>query len=315
MILVLVSINKSCNLQNAPKDIRSAPVMNYLLQVDNTLREDSSVNSVTSAATIFSAMGGVPTTDSGVKTVLDNVPASKMFFNRDNSATILMVSATIGSSEEKINKFVSRVNENIGGIGKPACVSVVITGNPPLRSTLLTTMQHDMVFTMTSAAVLIFLLIAVIKRSPSSSMIVLAPLLIGMAWTLGILGWLDIPLSIATVGLGAMILGLGTEYGIFLLERYHEERRKGYSEEKSLRIALPSIGYSIIGSGLATVIGFGVLVIAPMPMIQNLGKILALGIFSILVATVFAAPSIMITEEKAVMKIRAMIAGSGGDKK
>jgi len=32
------------------------------------------------------------------------------------------------------------------------------------------------------------------------------------------MGWIGIKLSIATVGIGAMILGLGVEYGAFLLQ-------------------------------------------------------------------------------------------------
>jgi predicted RND superfamily exporter protein len=188
---------------------------------------------------------------------------------------------------------------------------VVVTGSPPLRAILIEALQHDMVLTISIAALLIFLLIAVVKRSAGNSAIVMAPLMIGLVWTLGIVGWLGMSLSIATAGLGAMILGLGTEFGIFLLERYKEERDKGFDKEKSLKIALPSVGYGIIGSGLTTIIGFGVLVISPMPMLQNLGKMLALGIFCILVATIFAAPSIMLAEEDLSESLVRRIRGGG----
>jgi predicted RND superfamily exporter protein len=33
---------------------------------------------------------------------------------------------------------------------------------------------------------------------------------------MGLLGLLNIKLSVATVGIGAMILGLGIEYGVFI---------------------------------------------------------------------------------------------------
>jgi hydrophobe/amphiphile efflux-3 (HAE3) family protein len=313
-LFVLVSIDRNCEIQNSQKDIRSVRVMNLLSDIGTVLKKDNSVTSVTSAASIFDAMGGVPETDEGVKSVLESVPASRSFFNRDNSATFMIVSGSIGSSEEKINNFVSNVNRDIDGIGKPACVKAVITGNPPLRAVLIEALKHDLVFTMTIAAVLIFLLIAVVKRSVGSSIIVIAPLMVGLAWTLGIVGWMNISLSIATAGVGAMILGLGTEYGIFMLERYREERDNGHAREKAMKIALPSVGNGIIGSGLTTVIGFAALVLTPMPMIQNLGKILALGIFCILAVTVFVAPPVILAEEEISEKLKKRILRRG-DKK
>jgi predicted RND superfamily exporter protein len=48
-----------------------------------------------------------------------------------------------------------------------------------------------------------------------------------------------------------------------------------------------------------------------MPMLQNLGKMLALGIFCILVATIFAAPSIMLAEEDLSESLVRRIRGGG----
>lgn len=315
-VIILVAIDRECGLENSPKDARSVEMVSLLKEIEDSVEKESSVTSVTSAASFFPDRNSMPRTDSGVKTVFENIPSSQFFFNRDYSATFMIVSAGIGTSEEKTERFVSKISQALEGIGKPACVKVTVTGNPPLRVIILNTLRHDLVITIIIATVVIFLLIFVIKRSAGSSLLVMAPLIIGLAWTLGILGWLNIPLSVATAGLGAMILGLGTEYGVFLLERYHEERDKGHDERKSLRIALPSVGSGIIGSGLTTVIGFMALVISPMPMLQNLGKALALGIFCILVATILAAPPVLVEGEKHFGKIkRQTLSFLGGDGK
>jgi len=304
-VIILVAIDRQCGLENSPKDIRSVEVMRLLKEMEGTIEKESGVASTASAASFFPNTDSIPETDSGVKTILGSTPSSGFFFNRDYSATFLIVSASIGKSEEKVERFVSKINQDLGGVGKPACVKITVTGNPSLRAIILQTLRHDLIITISVAAAVIFFLIFIIKRSAGNSLLVIAPLVIGLAWTLGILGWLNIPLSVATAGLGAMILGLGTEYGIFLLERYREERDKGYDERKSLRIALPSVGSGMIGSGLTTVIGFLALVISPMPMLQNLGKALALGIFCILVATIFTAPPMLIEGEKLFGKIKS----------
>ena len=100
-----------------------------------------------------------------------------------------------------------------------------------------------------------------------------------------------------------MILGLGTEYGIFLVERYEEEREKGRSQKQALVKALPSVGSGIIGSGTTTIAGFLALLLASMPMVKHLGETLALGIFCILLATVVIAPAFMLVEERFIEKL------------
>jgi len=156
------------------------------------------------------------------------------------------------------------------------------------------------------AAVIILILLILIKRSFTRGVLVFTPLVFGLTWTLGLMGWFNIPLSVATVGIGAMILGLGTEYGIFLVERYEEEREKGKNQKDALITALPSVGSGIIGSGTTTIVGFLALLLASMPMIQHLGETLALGIFCILFATIVISPALILLEERSIEKVEKL---------
>jgi len=63
-------------------------------------------------------------------------------------------------------------------------------------------------------------------RGPAYGAATFAPLFLGLLWTLGAMGLLGIPLTIATIALGSMLLGLGVEYGSFISERIAEETKK-----------------------------------------------------------------------------------------
>ncbi len=302
-VMILIRLDKNCELKNAPKDIRDPKIIRLLVNLEREIKKEPSVSSVQSAGSFFLSPENVPDNIGLIRQILTRIPNSRMFFNKDYSATLMIISADLGKSEEKVNHFVSKIKEDIKSVEKPACVDIILTGNPPIRVVLMEMLKHDMVFTMGIAAIIILFLLILIKRSFTRGILVFSPLILGLIWTLGLMGWFKIPLSVATVGIGAMILGLGTEYGIFLVERYEEEREKGKNQEEALITALPSVGSGIIGSGTTTIIGFLALLLASMPMIQHLGETLALGIFCILFVTIVISPAILIVEERFIEKI------------
>ncbi|RLJ07557.1 MAG: hypothetical protein DRP16_03220 [Candidatus Aenigmatarchaeota archaeon] len=301
-VMLLIKLNKNCNTEGI-KDIRDPKIIKMIISLANKAKEEPSVNSVQSVGSFFVSPENIPENTEAVKMILSKIPDSETFFNKDYSATLMVVSADLGGSEEKIKKFVSRIHEDIESIEKPACIDINITGNPPIRKVLMQMLRHDMVYTMLLAGIIIFILLVFLKKSVIKALFVFTPLVLGLTWTLGLMGWLEIPLSIATVGISAMILGLGTEYGIFLVERYEEER-KNKDQKASLITALPSVGSGIIGSGTTTIVGFLALLLAAMPMIQHLGETLALGIFCILFATIVVAPAVIICGERITQGIR-----------
>ncbi|MFQ5883470.1 MAG: MMPL family transporter [Thermoplasmata archaeon] len=83
--------------------------------------------------------------------------------------------------------------------------------------------------------------------------------------------------SVLTLMLTAM-LGAGTDYAIFLMARYREERLRGNSKEKSVEECVKWAGESITTSGLAVMISFGALSIASLAMIRTMGLTIMLGI-------------------------------------
>ena len=64
-----------------------------------------------------------------------------------------------------------------------------------------------------------------------------------------------------------------------------------------MKTTVYAIGTAVIGSGLTTIVGFGVLSFASVPMIQHLGQTLALGIAYCLLAALFVNPVFILLEE------------------
>jgi hydrophobe/amphiphile efflux-3 (HAE3) family protein len=294
-IMILVQIDKNASTINSVSDIRDPRVIKAIAELDAMLSRESNVKSVQSVGSFFNYAGiGVPQTTDGVKLVLNNIPTSQNYFNRDYTATIIIVSNAAGNSEKQVKDVLSKINENIDSVGMPGSVKVTITGSAPLRSDILNLLVKDTVFTTILAALLILLLIFILESfSVMPTVQIFWPIVVGVIWTYGLMGWLDIPLSIITATVGAMLIGLDVEYGTFMVRRTLEEWEKKKSSEEGVVTAVSAVGRAIIGSGGAMIVGFAVLIMSVMPMMQHLGLVLSLGIFFRLLMAVFINPAII----------------------
>ncbi len=293
-VVIAVQLDVSVDSKSAVRDIRDPGVIRSLIFLDGAIRDREGVSSVASPASFF--RGRKTVSDDEISEMM-RAPSADAFFSKDFSMALMYVTADLGSGEEKIQSFNRFIEEQISYTPHPPGVKFRVTGAPLLRMTIFDLLKRDAVFTLIVAASLILLLLFVMQRSVTQGFLVFIPLSLGLIWTMGTLGWLGIPLSIATVGLSSMILGLGVEYGVFVVSRYEEERAKKIPQLESMMTTVHGIGTAVIGSGLTTIVGFGVLSFTTMPMIQHFGQTLALGIAYCLLAALFANPVLILLEE------------------
>jgi predicted RND superfamily exporter protein len=295
-MIIAVCLDKETSAKNIPRDIRDPKIIASVVDLHERLEAESSIERVQSIAPFFQQ--DVPDDIEGVKKKLASVPGSESFFNDDFSIMLVYASPIAGLSEEKVREATDMIQSDVDAITKPAGVEYKITGMAPLIIELLRLMREDMVFTTLVAAAIIFVLLALLERSFTKGFLVFLPLIFAITWTFGTMGFLGIPISISTVMIGSVIIGLGVEYGIFMVSRYYEERSHGNTTRDALRIAVANIGASTFGSAATTTAAFFALTLSVMPMIQHLGQTLALGIIFCWVAAAVVNPCFIVFEER-----------------
>nr|QNO56697.1 hypothetical protein JBENMAEK_00016 [Methanosarcinales archaeon ANME-1 ERB7] len=294
-MIIAVCLDRETGAKDIPRDVRDPKVIASVVELHERLEAESSIEKVQSLATHF--QHGVPEDMAGVKKKLTSVNNTGRFFNDDFSIMLIYASPIAGLSEEKVKAVTDMIQKDVDTITKPAGVEYKITGMAPLINELLRLMRKDMVFTTLVAAIIIFMLLALLERSLTKGFLVFLPLIFAIIWTFGTMGLLGIPISLSTVIVGAVIIGLGVEYGIFMVSRYYEERERQASAE-SLKIAITNIGSSTFGSAATTAAAFFALTLSAMPMIQDLGQTLALGIIYCWIAAVIVNPCFIVFEER-----------------
>ncbi len=298
---ILLMLDDSLESKGTPVDIREPEIMEYVLKLDEALAGEPSLESVVSVAPAIEYAKAVypELSVDAMKQVMDANPGLSELISDDFKKTIIIISSDVGGGEERVASLTQLIEDKLSAYSIPAGVSARITGSPSIMVAIINLLKSDAVYTLAVASIIVLFLLFFIQRSIVRSLVIFTPILLGVVWTIGTLGHLGVKINVATAGLGAMIIGLGVEYGVFMITRYYEERDQGKDQLESLKIAVPGVGSAIIGSGSTTVIGFMALTLSVMPMLQILGFSLALGIFYSFIAAVFVEPIIIIYIEKA----------------
>lgn len=295
VVVIILKYDTSSNYKFSNNDIRNIEVINYLKSLEKEFTSQSQVNSVISPATYLSIFN--LQTDQDVINAIDLIPGINDFFSKDFTTTILYVTSDLSGSQDKTISLTNMISEKLKLVNKPTGIEVMVTGSAPVGVTVLDILGKDAIKTLIYAIIIILLLLFITESSIIRGFLVFSPIFLGVIWTMGTMGLLNIKLSVATVGIGAMILGLGVEYGVFMNSRYKEERKKGKNQEDALKETVPSIGSAILGSGLTTIVGFLALTFSVMPVLGDLGRSLAIGIGYNLFIAVFISPSLIILFE------------------
>jgi uncharacterized protein len=121
-------------------------------------------------------------------------------------------------------------------------------------------------------------IVTLLFRSLRLGLACVAPTAIAVAWTFGLMGWLGIPLGVATSIFCAVTLGIGVDYGVHFLEQYQRARAAG--AERPDLVAAAEAGPAILVDALAISLGFGLLAVSQVPANSRLGLLVAVGLSS-----------------------------------
>lgn len=108
---------------------------------------------------------------------------------------------------------------------------------------------------------------------------------------LSALGELGMPVSQFTIAfMTVILLGAGTDYTVFLISRYHEQRRQGVATQTAIINATATIGRVILASAATVAFAFLAMIFARLPVFAALGPACAVAVFVGFLATVTLLP-------------------------
>jgi predicted RND superfamily exporter protein len=120
-----------------------------------------------------------------------------------------------------------------------------------------------------------------------------APAALAVGATFAVMGAVGMPLGVATSMFASMVLGIGVDFAIHLVERYRRVRDAGATHEEAVLGSLSATGPAIVINALAVTLGFGVLVLSRVPANAWLGAITVVSLAACLAATLLVVPPLL----------------------
>jgi len=97
-----------------------------------------------------------------------------------------------------------------------------------------------------------------------------------------------------TTFLFTIMLGVGTDYSIFLMARYREERVEGHAKAKAVQTSVTWSGESIATSATTVIIAFGAMTISSFTLLRSIGVGLGFGVLIALLVSLTLIPSFIL---------------------
>ncbi|ASJ10639.1 MFS transporter [Thermococcus sp. P6] len=288
-------------------DIRDPEVIKSIYELEQRLEKREYVTGTVSIADLYvNVLGRLPDSEEEVKFVLEMIPPEERYslVSRDYTSTIMVVTLSREKNSETLKKVYEGIEEDIESVRFPQNVEVVQTGSIGITYRILQLLQSDLNRTIAIAFILIVALLVYFYRSPVKAAIPLIPLVFGVVMTLGFMGLMGIPLDMATTTVGAMMIGMGIDYGIHVTNRYYEERRRGRSIEEASEEAVAETGKALLGAALTTIAGFAAIYLSSLPILHHLATALILGLSLSAVNAVVITPAIIILEEDVTKRLK-----------
>ena len=148
--------------------------------------------------------------------------------------------------------------------------SYTVTGAPVLVEDLAAALTDSLLRLLVVAILVMAIVLALVFRS-RLRLLPLAVALAAVAITFGLMSLLGASLTMASIAVLPVLLGLGVDYAIQYQARVEEEDGDAL---RTARIAVPTIATA----ALATSVGFLVLLLSPVPMVRGFGVLLVVGI-------------------------------------
>ncbi|MBI5365619.1 MAG: MMPL family transporter [Planctomycetes bacterium] len=177
----------------------------------------------------------------------------------------------------------------------PPDVKITPAGYIPLYVKMMEYIAWNQISSFGSAFLVIFGSILVLFRSWRLTLVSIVPNVFPLFITMGVMGWVGIPLDVATVMIAPISIGMAVDDTIHLLFKYREEYRRSAGDTRAaVAETMKSKGAAVFNTATLLFLGYIVLCFADVKSVIYFGLLTAVTMVVGMVAEVFLTPALLL---------------------
>jgi len=232
------------------------------------------------------------------------VSVSDQGLSKDGRVSKAQVIFNVQTSSTDAAPTVAAVRSTMSSFKLPSGLSSYLTGQLPSAVDNQNSQAHAQKLTEDLSVLIILVMLIIVFRAVAAPLVTLVPAI----WVLLMSGAIIAEVSkaglqvstITETMLTVLLLGAGTDYGLFFIMRVREEMADGASPHRAIEQAGRYVGESITFSAGTVIVALLTLLLASFGLYSGLGPALALGVFLMLLAALTLLPALLAVLGRAV---------------
>jgi predicted RND superfamily exporter protein len=210
--------------------------------------------------------------------------------SRNGKAMLLIVLIRTGSEEFDV------AGELVALAADPARnegFRLNVTGRPAANYWSMVTMGRDMSVLTMAALLIVIIFLALAFRSVRGVLIPLGVVICAVIWTLGLMGYIGIPITHSSEILPVLLIAIGVADGIHILRGYYRRAGKGTDRRQVVLETMSDLNRPVVLTSITTSVGFIALDTSGILSLMQLGMFAAFGVLSAMVFSVTFIPALL----------------------
>ncbi|MCH8520093.1 MAG: MMPL family transporter [Nanoarchaeota archaeon] len=295
MVYVLIHTN------DGTQDIRNLDYIEYINTLTQNFQTREYVVGVQSISNQIlqvqeqQGLTTLPNSKYEIDEIFNTHPTINDYTDYSYSFSVIALQTTVGASAQAIKTLIESLEEDIelSDYKNPGTTSQ-ITGFSAIDYVTFSVIMTDFLLITFVSMAIISMIVWITFKSFVRGMLPMLVVMVALIWTMGIVGYLSWTITVVSMVAAAMIMGLGIDFGIHLIQTYFRKREEDLlNAQESIIQVVEELLRALIGASLTTMAGFLALLFGVLPAMQMLGGILALGIFTTLIGAVFLLPVVI----------------------
>ncbi|WP_312754604.1 efflux RND transporter permease subunit [Rummeliibacillus suwonensis] len=234
-------------------------------------KEYKSIEGVTSLPAVLNKMGDVDysdqsTIDKNIKYLPPSLSSTVLSSNHKYATLQFQVDSDL-SSQSQLNVLKKITKE----INAPSNIKVNPAGAQVMSLYGVENIAANNKLMMVAGLAIIFFGLLLVYRRVKHALYPLVPIALVLGFSPGTLLLLNMSYNPLTIALSCLVLGIGTEFTILIMERFREEEAKGLNAKEAIKVSLSKVGQAITASGLTVILGFSTLMFVSFPVLKDFG--------------------------------------------